>query len=150
MKQLKVLLISFVAFALVAGCKPSNEKTTAEQMDKVKTETKEASQNMKDYAFAQKAEFTEKMKVQLTGINKDMDVLEAKIEKASDAVKAEAKPKLQALRDQAAQLNTQLEEVKNASESTWDTVKASSKKTYESLKEGFQQSRQWLSDKIAP
>ena len=63
---------------------------------------------MKDYTFAQKAEFTEKMQGQLAEINKDLDQLAAKIEKSSDAVKAEAKPKLQALRDQAAKLNKQL------------------------------------------
>ncbi len=65
---------------------------------------------MKDYTFAQKAEFAEKMQGQLASINKDLDQLAAKIENSSDAVKAEAKPKLQALRDQAAQLNKQLDE----------------------------------------
>ena len=79
-----------------------------------------------------------------------MDQLSAKVEKSSDAVKAEAKPKLQALRDQTAQLNKQLDEVKNATESTWDSVKGGFKKVYESSKEGFQQARQWVSDKIAP
>ena len=79
-----------------------------------------------------------------------MDQLSAKTSKASDAVQAEAKPKLQALRDQTAQLNKQLDAVKESTESTWDTVKGGFKKGYESTKEGFQQARQWLSDKIAP
>ena len=48
------------------------------------------------------------------------------------------------------QLGKQLDEVKNASESTWDSVKAGSKKAYDELKDSFQQSRQWLSDKVAP
>ena len=50
------------------------------------------------------------MKVQLAEINKDLDELSAKIEKSSDAVKAEATPKLNALREQAAKLNGQLAE----------------------------------------
>ena len=87
---------------------------------------------------------------QLAAINKDLDQLEAKIEKSSDAVKAEAKPKLQSLRDQAAKLNKHLDEAKNATESTWDSVKASSKKAYNELKDGFNNARQWVSDKIAP
>ena len=69
---------------------------------------------------------------------------------AERAVKAEAKPKLQALREKADQLGKQLDEVKNATESTWDSVKSGTRKAYDALKEGFQQSRQWVSDKIAP
>ena len=83
---------------------------------------------MKDYTFAQKAEFVKAMQAQLDALNKDLDQLSAKIDSSSDAVKAEAKPKLQALRDQAAQLNKQLDDAKNATESTWDSVKAGSRK----------------------
>jgi uncharacterized coiled-coil DUF342 family protein len=105
---------------------------------------------MKDYTFAQKAEFVKTMQGQLDALNKDLDQLSAKIDSSSDAVKAEAKPKLQALRDQAAQLNKQLDEVKNATESTWDSVKNDFYKAYEATKDGFNQARQWVSDKIAP
>jgi len=55
----------------------------------------------------------------------------------------------QELRDKAAQLNKQLDDVRDAPESTWDSVKAASQKALDSLKDGFEQSRQWLSDKIA-
>jgi chromosome segregation ATPase len=146
-KTLLLTLLSIAAFA--AGC-DKKEQTTSQQIDKVKTETKEATQDMKDYTFAQKAEFVEKMQGQLAALNRDLDQLAAKVESSSDAVKAEAKPKLQALRDQTAQLNKQLEEARNATESTWDSVKGGFKKAYEASKEGFQQARQWVSDKIAP
>jgi len=59
------------------------------------------------------------MRSQLVALNADLDQLSAKIEKSSDASKAEAKPKLQALRDQTAVLNKQLDGVKDATESTW-------------------------------
>lgn len=152
------LAITFLAVATFSvGCKPSEEKAatenrnaTAKQFDKVKEATKEAAQGMKDYTFAQKAEFTEKMQTQLAEINKDLEQLSAKIEKASDSAKAEAKPKIQALRDQTARLGKQLDEAKDATESTWNDVKASFKKGYGEMKEGFQQARQWVSDKIAP
>jgi ElaB/YqjD/DUF883 family membrane-anchored ribosome-binding protein len=90
------------------------------------------------------------MQAQVDTLNKDLDALSAKIEKSSDAAKAEAKPKLQALRDEAAKMNKQLDEARSATESTWDKVKASSKKDYNALKDDFQQARQWASDKIAP
>jgi cytochrome c556 len=157
MKHTKLVIPCLALAAFVLGCKPSaeqaateNREATAQQMDKVKQETKEAAQDVKDYAYAQKAEFVEKMQKQLAAINRDLDQLSDKVEKSSDAAKAEAKPKLQALREQTAKLTKQLDEAKNATESTWDSVKAGFKKGYSELKDGFQQARQWASDKIAP
>jgi ABC-type transporter Mla subunit MlaD len=145
-KPLVITLLSVVVFSVACN----KEATTAEQMDKVKTETTAAAQDMKDYTYAQKTEFVTTMQGQLDTLNKDLDQLSAKIESSSDTVKAEAKPKLQALRDQSAQLTKQLDNVRNATESTWNDVKDSSKKAFASLKEGFQNTRQWVSDKIAP
>lgn len=154
-KHLAITFFALTAFAV--GCKPTAEQSatetraaTAQQFDKVKKETKEAAQEMKDYAYAQKAEFVAKMQGQLDEINRDLDQLAARTEKASEAAKAEAKPKLQALRDQTAKLTQQLEAAKNATESTWGDVKDGFKKGYSELKDGFQAARQWVSDKIAP
>jgi len=145
----KTLAIAFLSTAgFVVGC--NKAENPSQQIDKVEAKTKEAAQDMKDYTFAQKAEFTEKMQSQLTALNRDLDQLGARIEKSSDTAKAEAKPKLEALRDKSGHLNKQLEEVKNATESTWDSVKAGSKKAYNELKESFQQARQLVSEKIAP
>jgi hypothetical protein len=145
----RTLFFTFLSItALTVGC--NKEQTASQQIEDIKADTKEAAQDMKDYTFAQKAEFTEKMQSKLNEINRGLDRLVAKIEKSNDAVKAEAKPKLDALRDQAAQLNKQLDEAKNATESTWDSVKEGTRKSYEALKDGFQQSRQWVSEKIAP
>ena len=145
----KTLVITLLSIAAVAmGC--NKEQSTSQQMDKVQTETKQAAQDMKDYTFAQKAEFVKTMQGQLDALNKDLDQLAAKIDSSSDAIKAEAKPKLQALRDQTARLNTQLDDAKNATESTWDDVKAGTKEAYNKLAEGFQQARQWVSNRIAP
>ena len=147
----KHIAISFLAVtAFAVGCKPTEQQSTNEQLGKVQTETKEAAQQMKDYAYAQKADFVAVMRGQLDAINRDLDSLAAKIEASSDAAKAEAKPKLQTLRDQVAGLNTQLEKATNATESTWGDVKAGFQKGFRELKDGFQQARQWVSDKIAP
>jgi methyl-accepting chemotaxis protein len=148
MKNTTLLLALLSAAAFAVGC--NKEGTTSQQIDKVQAETKAAAQDMKDYTFAQKAEFVTQMQGQLDTLNRDLEQLSAKIEKSSDAIKAEAQPKLQVLRDQTAQLNKQLDEVKNATESTWDSVKGGFKKAYEATKDGFQQARQWVSDKIAP
>jgi cytochrome c556 len=157
MKHNKLVITFLLVAAFGVGCKPAEEKSAAEksdamaaQYDKAKKETKEATQDMKDYAYGQKAEFVETMQNQLTEINRDLDHLSAKIEKASDTAKAEAKPKLQALREQSANLNKQLDTARGATESTWDSVKGGSKKAYDELKDGFMVARQWVSDKIAP
>jgi hypothetical protein len=145
----KTLVITFLsATAILVGC--DKQQSTSQQIDKVQAETKQAAQDMKDYTFAQKAEFVQAMQVKLTALNRDLDKLSAQIDNSSDAVKAEARPKLQALRDQAAQLNQQLADAKNATESTWDSVKAGSQKAYDSLAKSFTEARQWVSDKIAP
>jgi cytochrome c556 len=145
-KTILITLLSAAAFAV--GC--NKEQTTSQQLDNAQAETKQAAQQMKDYTYAQKSAFVETMQTQLAALNRDLDQLSAKIESSSDAVKTEAKPKLQVLRDQTAGLNKQLDEVRNASESTWDSVKTGFKKAYESSKDEFSQARQWASNKIAP
>ena len=156
MKQTNLLLALIAVSAFAVGCQQSekseteNREATAKQLDKVKTETKEAAQDVKDYTYAQKTEFVDKMQAEMAVINRDMDQLAAKIDKASDTAKAEAKPKLQALREQTDKLNQQLDKAKSATESTWDDVKAGTKKAYSDLKDDFQQARQWVSDRIAP
>ena len=147
----KTLLLSLLALGIGAvGC--DQKTTTSQKIDQLQAETTAAVQDLKeqDYTYAQKTEFTEKLKSQLAEINRDLDQLAARIESSSAAVKAGAEPKLQALREQAAKLNTQIEEANNATESTWDSVKAGSKKAYGELKDGFIQARQWVSEKIAP
>jgi chromosome segregation ATPase len=148
MKNQTLLFTFLAAAAFVVGC--DKPQTASQQIDKIQAETKDAAQDMKDYTYAQKDEFVKSMQAQLTALDKDLDTLAAKIDGSSDAVKAEAKPKLQALRDQAAQLQQQLADASNATESTWDSVKAGSKKAYASLASSFSDARQWLSDKIAP
>ena len=147
MKRNKLMVTFLSAVAFTVGC--NKESTTSQQIDKAQAKTEEAAQDMKDYTYAQKDEFVRLMEP-VNALNRDLDQLAAKIEKSSDAVKAEAKPKLQALRDQTAQLNKQLDNARNATESTWDSVKDGFKKAYESSKDGFNQARQWVSDKIAP
>lgn len=148
MKQINLMITLLAAAFFVAGCK--REETAGQQLDKAQAKTENAIQDMKDYTFAQKAAFLDHMQGQLAELKRDLDALEAKIEKSSDEVKTEARPKLLALREQETKLHLQLEEVRNATESTWAGVKAGSQKAYDSLKEGFKQSRQWVSDKVAP
>jgi len=127
----------------------TRRKATAEQFDKVKQETKEAVQDMKDYTFAQKTVFVEKMKAQMAELNRDLDQLMARVEKSSDAAKPKPNLNFRRCVTRRAKLNQQLDEVKNATESTWDSVKAGFKKGYGEVKDGSRQ-RAVGDDKIAP
>jgi len=145
----KILAVAALSMAaLASGC--NKEQTASQQIETVQARTADAAQSMKDYTFAQKAEFTADMQTQLAAINKDMDELAAKIEKSSDAIKAQAGPKLQALRDEVAQLNKQLDEARGAPESTWDSVKDGTRKSYATLKVEVLKARKWAADTIAP
>lgn len=125
MKHQYSLLAVLAVSAFAAGCGPSEKPTTndreatAKQLEKIRTETKQAAQDIKEYAYAQKAEFVADMQARLAQIKGDLDQLSAKIEKSTDAVKAEAEPKLQALREQMSGLNKQLDEARNSTELTW-------------------------------
>jgi Skp family chaperone for outer membrane proteins len=153
MKSKPLIITLFSASAFLLGCNQAVEpapKTAAAQFEKITEETKEAAQEIKDYAYAQKAEFVGKMQDQLDEINRDLDQLAAKTAKSGDKAKAEAEPKLQALRDQSAKLKKQLEQAGNATEPAWANIKTGFKKGYDELKDGFQEARRWASDKIAP
>jgi len=150
MKTGRLVITLLAVVVILVGCKPSDEKSTADQFDKVKAETKAATDEIKNYTYAQKKEFVATMQTQLARINRDLDELSVKVEKSSEAAKAEWKPKLHALRDQADKLKKQLDQARNATESTWDEVKAGSKKAYGELKDGFNRARKWVSDKVAP
>ena len=65
------------AAVLVAGC--GKEPTTAPTLDKVQTEAKPMARDMKDYTFAEKAEFVTAMQAQLTALDQNLDKLSAKM-----------------------------------------------------------------------
>ena len=155
---IRVITFLIVA-ALAVGCKSTDEKpavgpkpseTVAAQRDKAETEVKEAAQAMQDYAYAQKAEFVDKMRKELADIQEELDRLSTKVDRSSSAAKADAKTQLDAVREKWAQAKKQLDQADSATESTWNDVKDGFKKLYGELKDSFEKTRQWLSDKIEP
>ncbi len=141
---------------MVAGCSPSSDTSTAAgtnsaaRYETARQETREAVQANKDYAYAKRAEYEEKMRAEMSNLRRDMDDLSAKIEKSSGNAKAEAEVKMQAMREKAKGLDDQLAKVKDSTEGTWEDVKSGFNKGYDELKESVKQGRQWLSEKIAP
>jgi hypothetical protein len=153
-----ILMTAFLSVA-AAGCTARDGKAgstshsgggVAASLDKVKVETKEAAQAMRDYAYAEKAEFVSNMKKELVATQEELSRLGAKVDAASDSAKADARVKLAAVRAKWVQAKAQLDRAESATESTWDDVKLGFKQSYVDLKDSFNTLRQWLSDKIAP
>ena len=157
MKNAVLLITSLFAVASLLGCKPSGEKPLANSAssdekptEKTQIAATEGAQQIQNYTFGQKTEFVMAMQTQLADLTKGLDELAVKIEKSSEAVQAEAKPKLAVLREQATQLSKQLDETAKATLPTWAVIKADTEKAFAALKDGVAQSRQAVSDKVAP
>jgi len=146
----KAIVLTLVSISAMFAASCKQKETATQQLDKARDKTAEVAQDLKDYSFTRKTEFVSLMKTELADLNRDLDQLGARIASSSVAVKAEAQPKLDALRAQGTLLGKQLDVAENSTESTWDIVKNDSLKSYEATRQGFQQSRQWLADKIAP
>jgi hypothetical protein len=166
-----LLVITFLlAAALAAGCTsteanaavaPGQPGATAAalskpgeiaavQLDKAKAETKEAAHAMGDYAYAKKVEFAVNMKNDLAAIQVEIDRLALKIDRADVKVKADAAVKLDALRAKWAETKQRLDLAESANESNWNDVMAGFNKSHADLLDFFENTRQWLSDKIEP
>ncbi len=122
----------------------------AAQGNKAKTETKETTQTIGNYAYTQKAEFVGKMKKGMARIQKELDRLSAKVDSSSGKAKADAKAQLATVREKWAQANKQLDKASNATEATWDNAQRDVRKSYGDLNDSFKKARQWLSEKIKP
>jgi hypothetical protein len=144
------LVVSCQSTAAKSAAETKQQETAALQLAKAKAATGEAAQAMEDYAYTQKTEFVAKMNKGLVATQEELDHLAGKVENSTGAAKADAKVKLQAARDKWTQTKQQLNQVENATDSTWNDVKKSFKDSYSVLKASIDETRQWLSDKIAP
>jgi hypothetical protein len=142
------LVITFLSAVLFATGSTRGQ-TVSQGPDNDKSETKTSVQDVKDYTFAEKEKFIREMKRELTGVNRDMDQLEAKIARGGTEARAKAQPELHALHVKADQLGKKIDGAEHATESNWDKVKADSKHAYNELKDGVKRAHRWVSDKIA-
>jgi len=146
-------VVGFASMALLAtSCTSTSEDhdTTTAQSGSSKGSADAIVPEAKSYTYEQKDAFTNDMRVLLDKMKLEYDQLSARIDKASDAAKAEAKPKLQALQDQITNLKLQLDKVPSATQATWEETKTGFDKGFNDLKAGFNSSRQWVADKLAP
>jgi cytochrome c556 len=151
--KIGLMLTMGAVLTLAASCSWSSDdkdKSSFAQSPQGQADSKQVAQDKVDYAYAQKEEFSKAMKAKIAALNQDIDSLSAQIDKGSDAMKADAKPKMQELRDHVASLNAQLDKIPEATDTTWDSIKSGVNKGYVATVDGIQSARTWVAAKIAP
>jgi hypothetical protein len=79
-----------------------------------------------------------------------MDRLSEKVERSNNSAKLNAQKRIDSLREELELTKTKIDDAQNANESGWEDVKRGFRKANDNLKKSFEDTRQWLSDKIEP
>jgi len=155
-----IMLIAAVLLtgSIFTGCDWLNEKSASQKrqeeliakLDQDKKDKDEAIKETMDYTYRQRVEFIDSMNKELAEIQKDLDQLSEKAEKTKSEAKADAKIKLDALRQEMELTKKHIKETENSDEQTWEDVKKGFRKANADMKKSFENTRQWLSDKIEP
>ncbi len=154
----KILALFIACFSM--SCTPT-ENMTAQQRIPGETEKEQLDNNfiketmtiadtMEDDDFAQKTRVIEETKKELDDIQLELDRLAEKVNTSNAEAAADAKLRLNSVRENWTQAKRQLDLAENATELAWNDVKLGLQKSRNFLKESFEQTRQWLSDKIEP
>lgn len=157
MNYLKLISTLLLA-ALFAGCDFGKKEDpvvlaadkTSQELVAATTAAQDVAEEMRAFAFDQRAVFTAKMTAKVEALRENVSTLSAKIDGSTAEVKSAAAPKLKALRDQMKVLEKQLVALEGATPSTWDGIKADSLKAYVAVDDGFDDARRWVSEQIAP
>jgi hypothetical protein len=159
MKHTVRIMLFLVVGGFVTGCKATDKDskaqsddlgTAAAQREKAMTATKEAAQSIQHYAYAQRVEFIDAAKRELSDIQREMERLRAAADRSTGAARADAEAKLEVLSDKLAAAKTQFDRAATATEASWEDVQNRYQKARGDLKDSFDETRQWLSEKMEP
>jgi hypothetical protein len=141
------------------GCKSKDEAAKAQsgekasaaaQRDQAITAMKGAARSIQHYTYAQRDEFINAAKRDLTVLKEEVDELRATVDRSSGEARADAEAKLEVVREKWAAAKTHLDQAEAATETGWEDVQSRYRSAHKELKETFDATRQWLSDKIKP
>jgi len=159
-KHAIMLITAVLLFGSIAGCDFFSGKSNAtKSLDKLQAELVEAKEKKdeaaeakanSDYTYAQRMIFIADMKQELTKIQSDIDKLSERVARSKGEAKDSWEKRLNAVREELELTKTKIEDAQNANESGWEDVKRGFRKANDSLKKSFEDTRQWLSDKIEP
>jgi TolA-binding protein len=140
MKLLLIAVVVVLGFgwdgqAMAAETKPG---VSAED---VKKDTKEALETTKEYTVQQKEEFQKKMRAQLDRMQKRIDQLTAKANRAKTDAQAELKKATAELQEQKDAAGKKLKELESATGKAWSDLKSGLNATVEELEKSYKRAR---------
>ena len=134
-----------MAAGLATGC--SKEPAVASRSGPA-APAASGSPSTEDYVYARKAEYVARMKADLQLMEAELNRMAAKVDGLQDADKRQAR--VDALRGRWAKAKHELELAEDATSETWDGVKTGFRQSYGELKDSVDETREWMSEKIAP
>ena len=87
--------------------------------------------------MSKRDEYAARMKQQIDDMNENIDELERKAKKASDAAEKKYDEQIAKLRTQVKQANAKLDELKSASEGTWEKMTDEVENVAKALKQSY-------------
>ncbi|MFO7736542.1 MAG: hypothetical protein R6W70_10090 [bacterium] len=154
-KHTALIITSVLLSGSITGCDWFSSKSNNEKpIDKLQTELVEAKETgteaFSDYTYAKKKQLVTAMKKELSDIQAKTEQLSKKVAESKSSAKQNAQKRIDSLNEKLELTKTKIKEAQNADESGWEDVKRGLKKTNDSLKQSFDETRQWLSDRIEP
>lgn len=154
-RHIIMLITLFFIGSIFTGC-DMNGKSASQlrqeelitKLNQEKTDKQVAAAASTDYTYSQKTEFITEMKKELVNLQEQIDQLSAKIEKADEAVKTDANPKITALREELEMAKKYIETTDTADEPSWETAKNDFRKATVDLRDSFAKTNKMITDKI--
>ena len=119
-----VLLLALGAFAGCGENEQSQSKPATVSKEDVKKQAKEAYDTTKTYTQEQMQAFRQQTEAKLAEYEKDIDQLQAKVEKMGGDAKAKAEQQLTALRQKRDAVSEKLKALGSSSEGAWEQIKS--------------------------
>ncbi|MFT3831663.1 MAG: hypothetical protein QM691_18360 [Opitutaceae bacterium] len=166
MKYLLPVPAVLLGATLFVSCKPASEQavdrpagpapaesvsdTVHDTAQAIQDEASDAADEIQDYTYEQRANYIAAARVKIESLKRRLEALSASVDRSSEAVKADSRPRIAALRERIAKLEAQLDAAQGTGADAWDRFKAEMRSSYSELKQAFRDARQWTSEKIAP
>ncbi|MEJ2037460.1 MAG: hypothetical protein P8X55_00815 [Desulfosarcinaceae bacterium] len=135
-----LLIIMLLALVVVQGCgekeKPQGKAATMSKED-IKKEVKEAYDATKAYTKEQVQAFRQETETKLDDYRKDIDQLQAKVERLEGNAKTNAAQKLTALRQKRDEVSKKLMNLSSSSGNAWEQIKSSIDAAMEDLGDAY-------------
>ena len=122
-----VFFVLLACLVVLFGCGSKDEPATAKKpgtAQKVKNETKEAAEAIKEYTLQQKEEYQKKLEAEIKEMHQKISDLEAQAAKATPEVKAKLKESADELQKKWEAIEKKFEELPKASGKAWEELKS--------------------------